>query len=75
MIKEIVYPAIGTLSIVAVLGWMGYRDIDEAQAPQCPPPRYQQELIGSGHVESDGASVLRCIYTTPPAYRRLMAQR
>jgi hypothetical protein len=74
MIKEVVYPAIGTLSIIAALAWMASRDMD-AETPQCPPPRYQQELIGSGHVESDGASVLRCVYATPPAYRRLMAQR
>lgn len=63
---ETVYRAGGIVVLLLILGWMADRDAREqslqSHAAQCPPPLSQYAFVGSGHDETHGARVLRCIY-------------
>lgn len=67
---------LGVIVLVLLLGWMRSRDLDPEAGIECPQPKHGQELIGRGHVEFDGEpGELRCVYSTAPVYKHLVASK
>jgi hypothetical protein len=60
---------IGILALLSVLSWMDARDRDHDELITCPRPGPGQQLIGRGHMETDGErGELQCTYSTAPLY-------
>lgn len=70
-----VWAWVAIIALIALLGWMGNRDREQAFT-QCPQAGDGQRLISRGHTEADGETgELMCVYATDPIYRRMVAEK
>lgn len=63
---------IGLILFFSALSWIRNHEMDPENLIRCPRPGPGQQLIGRGHMETDGQpGELMCTYSTAPVEKQL----